>query len=247
MLKALVLMLQFLTRIPINIKIDMNKETLGKGTFFFPFIGMMIGGIAAAVYYGLSFFNNDIASLGAVFTIIAVTGGLHLDGLSDTADGFFSSRKRERILEIMKDSRVGVFGVVIIIFDILFKYVIIKEMNVRIAIIAIVLSCGIGRVSASMLFTFGKSARKDGLGDMFSGNNSKKYFFATLAIFLAIGICISNIVFIIAVFSSMMFSLFFMKYSYKIIGGLTGDVYGATCELSEIISLFVFLGGSMWI
>ncbi|MDK2952118.1 MAG: adenosylcobinamide-GDP ribazoletransferase [Kosmotogales bacterium] len=247
MLKALVLMLQFLTRIPINIKIDMNKETLGKGTFFFPFIGMMIGGIASVVYYGLGFVNNDIASLGAVFTIIAVTGGLHLDGLSDTADGFFSSRKRERILEIMKDSRVGVFGVVFIIFDILFKYVIIKEMNVHTAIIAIVLSCGIGRVSASTLFTFGKSARKDGLGNMFVGNDSKKYFFAALVIFLAIGIYVSNIVFIIAIVSSISFTLLFMKYSYKIIGGLTGDVYGAACELSEIISLFVFLGASMWI
>jgi len=240
-------MLQFMTRIPINIKIGIDKEILSRGTFFFPFIGMMIGGISSAMYYVLSFINNDLASLGAVFTIVAVTGGLHLDGLSDTADGFFSSRKREEILEIMKDSRVGVFGVVFIIFDIMFKYIMIKEMSVHTAVIAIVLSCGIGRVSASMLFTFGKSARKDGLGDMFSGNNSKKYFFSALIVFLALGIYISNIVFIIAVFSSMVFSLLFMKYSYKIIGGLTGDVYGAACELSEIISLFVFLGFSMWI
>lgn len=245
--KSFILMLQFLTRLPINISVDVDRKNIGRGTVYFPFIGMLIGSISALTYYALSFINKDIASLGGVFAIIAVTGGLHVDGLSDTCDGFFSSRKRERILEIMKDSRVGTFGVIGIIFDIFSKYVIIKSMDVRLAVIAIILACGTGRLLSSLLFTFGKTARPGGMGDMFTGNNTKVFFLIGAIIFLVLGFFLLGVNFLIALLVSILFSILFMIYSYKVIGGLTGDVYGACCELGEIIFLLSILVVKIWI
>ncbi|SKA82920.1 cobalamin-5'-phosphate synthase [Caloramator quimbayensis] len=246
MVKSFILMLQFLTRLPINKNIDMDKDTITKGTLFFPFIGMIIGTISGIVYYLLSFINKDVASLGAVFAIVFVTGGLHLDGLSDTADGFFSGRDRNRILEIMKDSRIGSFGVIAIVFVLLSKYVLIKSLNHDV-IKVIILSCGLARLGISMLFSFGKTVRQNGLGSMFTNSESRKYFFISLIIFSAIGYLIKGNLFLIALFCSMVSSLIIMKYSYKVIGGLTGDVYGAACEILEVICIFIFLVVMLWI
>jgi len=241
MFKAFILGLQFLTRLPINIAIEFDKKILSKTPIFFSTIGIIIGTIAASIYYLLNLLNGDIAALGAVFTLIVITGGLHMDGLSDTCDGFFSSRTKERVLEIMKDSRAGSFGVISIVFDILFKYVLLKSMTIEAAIPALILSCAIGRTMIAMLLSFGKSARPGGMGEIFMSKNSKLYFAVTLLILIIIGVIISKYAFLIALFAAIIFSLMFMKYSYKIIGGVTGDVYGANCELSEIVALTVFL------
>ncbi|EYE89254.1 hypothetical protein Q428_03775 [Fervidicella metallireducens AeB] len=246
MIKAFILMLQFLTRLPINIPVDMDSKTLSRGAFFFPFVGVVVGLISGGVYYLFQFINNDIASLSAVFTIIFVTGGIHVDGLSDTADGFFSARSKERILEIMKDSRVGTFGVIAIIFDILAKYVIIKNIPAGLVIPALIFSCALGRTASSMLFSFGKSARPGGMGDMFTANPTKKYFISATIILTVIGLVTVRTMFLIALVSVVIFALLLMKLSYKTIDGLTGDVYGACTELCEIVSLTVFMAVSLW-
>ena len=240
MFKAFILGLQFLTRLPINIRIDFDKKVLSKTPIFFPIIGMIIGGIAAIVYYLFSFFNKDIAALGTVLSLVLVTGGLHIDGLSDTCDGFFSSRPREKVLEIMKDSRVGTFGVIAIVFDILFKYILLRNMTISVVIPALILSSATGRTMIAMLLSFGKSARSGGMGEIFMSKNSKIYFSLALLILLIVGVIIGKYAFAVAFFAAVIFSLLFMRYSYKIIGGVTGDVYGADCELSEIIVLMAF-------
>lgn len=240
MFKALILGLQFLTRLPINIRIDFDKKILAKTPIFFPLIGMIIGGIAAFVYYLLSFFNKDIAALGTVLSLVVITGGLHTDGLSDTCDGFFSSRPREKVLEIMKDSRVGTFGVIAIVFDILFKYILLRNMETRVAMTALILSCAIGRTMIVMLISFGKSARPGGMGEIFMSKNSKNYFALAMLILLIIGGIIGRYAFLIGLFAAVIFSLLFMKYSYNVIGGVTGDVYGADCEISEIVVMMAF-------
>lgn len=247
MVKALILGLQFLTRLPVNIGVDYNRENLTKTTFFFPFIGMLVGAIAAAFYYIFSFISSDIASICAVLALVITTGGLHIDGLSDTADGFFSSRPKEKILEIMKDSRVGAFGVIAIVLDILFKYVVIKSMEPKMAVAWIILSSGISRTMVSMLFCFGKSARKGGMGDMLMNKDSKKYFIPATIIFILIGLYICRLNFLITFGLALIFTLSLMRYSYKKIGGLTGDVFGANAELCEILSMAAFLVIAKWI
>ena len=246
-MRSFILMLQFFTRIPIPIVIDMEKKTISRGILFFPLIGMLVGGISWGVYYILSFINTDVAALGAVMGAVITTGGLHVDGLSDTCDGFFSARSRERILEIMKDSRVGTFGVIAIIFDFLARYTIIKDLPQDAALITFVLIFGASRLGAAMLITFGKSARPGGLGDMFSSSASKVYFLISVVIYTFLGIMLGSWTFVISLITMLIFYILLMRYSYRIIGGLTGDVYGAGIELSEIIGLITFMVVGRWI
>lgn len=244
MIKGLILSIQFLTRIPINIPVDFNERNLSKSTFFFPLTGMIIGGLAGLIYYFSSYINTDIASFLAVTTMIIVTGGLHLDGLGDTFDGFFSARDRERILEIMKDSRAGTYGVVAIILDILLKYVIISNMKGNIPIF-LAISCGNGRLIAAILMSFGKIARPGGIGDMFAKSNPKVYALGGGLIYSIVTFFI-NPLYLIPLGISLIVACLITLKTYKTINGFTGDVYGASIETIEIASLLAFLGVSAW-
>ena len=245
MIKGLILSIQFLTRIPINIPIDFGEGNLAKSSFFFSLAGMIVGGIAGILYYIVSYLNKDIASFIAITTIIIVTGGLHLDGLGDTFDGFFSARDKEKVLKIMKDSRTGTYGVVAIILDILLKYILLSNMEGNIPLF-LILSCGNGRLIAAFLMSFTKTARPGGLGDMFSSSGPRKYAVAGGIIYAVVTILI-NPMFIVPLLFSILSAILVSMKSYKIIGGLTGDVYGASIEIAEIVSLLGFLGVMEWI
>ncbi|WP_199228853.1 adenosylcobinamide-GDP ribazoletransferase [Sporanaerobacter acetigenes] len=245
MIKGLILSIQFLSRIPINIPIDFNGENLSKSTLFFPLTGMIIGGLAGLVYYLFSYINTDIASFLAITTIIIVTGGLHLDGLGDTFDGFFSARDKDRILEIMKDSRAGTYGVVAIILDILLKYILLSNISKNVPLV-LALSCGNGRLIAAVLMSFTKIARPGGIGDMFAKSKPKKYAL-TGTIIYGLVIFFINPLYLIPLGFSLLGACLITLKTYKTIGGFTGDVYGASIELTEIVSLLVFMGVMLWI
>jgi len=239
MMKGFILAIQFLSRLPINISVDFNDKNLSRSTLFFPFVGMIIGTGAGLVYCLVSRVNMDIASFLAVLTLVILTGGLHLDGLGDTFDGFFSARTRERILEIMKDSRAGTYGVVAIVLDILLKYVIISNMKENV-LPALVFSCGNGRLIAVIFMSFGKIARPGGLGDMFKKSNPKKYAFIGGIVYILITLLV-NPMYLIPLGISIIAAFLLALKTYKVIGGFTGDVYGAGIEITEIVSLLSFM------
>ena len=93
----------------------------GKQVIYFPLVGLIIGAMLWTVDWIFSCFANiEIRVIGDVLFLAIISGALHLDGLADSADGLFSHRSREQILEIMKDSRIGVMGVLALIFCLLF-------------------------------------------------------------------------------------------------------------------------------
>lgn len=245
MIKGLILSLQFLTRIPINIPVEFNKENLAKSTFFFSLVGAILGGICGIIYYLFSFINIELAALATVMGMIAVTGGLHLDGIADTFDGFMANKDKETTLEIMKDSRVGTFGAVALILTILTKYVVISNFTVNVPII-LILSLANSRVVVCHKMIYKKIARPGGLGDMFHSSNLKKYALSGAIIYTGI-IAILNPIYLIPLVSTILVGEMISSISYKKIGGFTGDIYGATIEIGEIVSLMTFMGVSMWI
>lgn len=240
MINGLIIALQFLTRIPLNISIDYNKKNVSKSTFFFPVAGLIIGAFSAATYYITSFEGRDIAAFSAVLMMIFVTGGLHIDGLSDTCDGFFSSRSKERILEIMKDSRTGTFGVIAIVLDILAKYILISKLQQGIFIV-LPLSCANARLTSVMLISYMKNARSGGMGALFSESGTKKYFWSALIAYATFIFMFLGAKYLIPLGATVICALLISLKSYKTIGGLTGDVYGTNTELGEIVSVAVFL------
>lgn len=245
MIKAMILAVQFLTRLPVNIGVDWNRENLRKSTFYFPFVGLLIGLIAYGVNYLFSYINQDVAAVFTVLALIVVTGGLHLDGLSDTCDGFFSNKDRETILDIMQDSRVGAFGVIGLIIVLLLKYVLIKNLGDG-SFIFLVFSLGNSRAVQVFNLAFKKPARESGIGYMF--RTSKPDQMALMGIVLYI-ILISYVDYriLIPLAVNFLFMELLSHYSMKKIGGLTGDVLGTMAELGEVVSLITFLGVSQWI
>ena len=115
--------LQFLTRLKIVNQTEWSVEDFGKSVVAFPYVGLIIG-LILALFYGILSPFIPLVPLMLILVIaeFLITGGLHADGLMDTSDGLFSGRERDRKLEIMKDSRIGSFGVVAFVFVILLKW-----------------------------------------------------------------------------------------------------------------------------
>lgn len=245
MIKGLIVALQFLTRLPVNIAVDFNSENIRRSTFYFPFVGLLLGFIGVIPYIFLSSLNINIGSFITVLMIIILTGGLHLDGLSDSADGFFSNRDKERTLEIMKDSRIGAFGVLSLILIIFFKYILISNIEFNLPL-ALVLSMGNSRLVVLLQIAFKKVARPGGLGDMVSKSEPKTFVISSVILYLLL-ISFIDIIYIIPLGISFLVGEIISIYTYKRIGGFTGDVYGATIELTEAASLLGFWGVFLWI
>ncbi len=244
MIKGLILSLQFFSRIPININVDFNEKNIRYSIFFLPLVGAIIGGFGGLIYYLISPYNRLVASFLALLAAIILTGGLHIDGLSDTFDGFLSNRDKERTLEIMKDSRIGAFGVLSLVLLILFKFILIYSIeNLPLAII---LSFANSRLVVARIISYKKNARPGGLGDLFHKSNPKSLMIASGIIYMAILILL-DIRYLIPLLITFLAGEYISSISYKKIDGLTGDVYGAIIELGEAVSLLSFWSVMLWI
>ena len=246
MIKGLILALQFLTRLPINISIDFNEKNIRNSIFFYPFVGVLIGGIAGVIYYPIAKHSINIASIIALLIIIFLTGGLHIDGLSDTFDGFLSNRDREKTMEIMKDSRIGAFGVLSIVILLLFKFVLISSIDIDNLPIFLLLSMGNSRLVVSRLISYKKVAREGGLGSLFHKSKPGKLILVSGLVYIGV-LLLLNVYFLIPLIITFIMGELFSNWTFKKIGGMTGDIYGAIIEIGDTISLLTFWGIMLWI
>lgn len=244
MIKGFILSLQFFTRIPINVAVDFNKRNIGYSIIFLPLVGAIIGSLGAFVYIVFQAHNKLVAGFLTLLTTIMVTGGLHLDGLSDTFDGFFSNQNKEKTLEIMKDSRIGAFGVLSIVLLILFKFILIISIDKL--PLGIILSFVNSRFIVSRIISYKKAAKREGLGNLFHKTNSKKVINISLFIYIVV-LLMFNIKYLLPLAMTYFLGEYISKLAYKKVNGLTGDVHGAIIELGEVISLFGFWGVMLWI
>lgn len=239
-MKSLVLIFQFLTKLPINIKIDADKKDFSKGIIWFPLVGLVIGLLLAGLYYISSLvFSTILVSVIIVVFEIFITGGLHLDGLADSFDGLYSYRDKDRMLEIMKDSRIGANGVIILILNILIKVFLINEFNQDYIYYALILMPVVSRFTTVFLSRFSYYARKNGMGGFFIGETSTKQFVIALIMTLLFSMIYYQSILILIVI--IIITIIFRNHVYKKIDGITGDILGAWVELSEVLYLIFFL------
>lgn len=130
-MNSLLLAIQFLTRLPIHAETEFNEKEAGKSLFWFPWISFVMGVI-------VGFVNNFFYDVGPLFgaflgllTWYLLNGGLHMDGLMDTADGFLSNRERDRVVEIMHDSTIGVFAVLALALIVLGKFSVLASVAIQ--------------------------------------------------------------------------------------------------------------------
>ena len=252
--------LQFLTRLSIVKQTVWTEESFGKSVKYFPAVGAVLGICYAVTIFIFVYVTNGafpiFTGAAGFFLTVILTGGIHCDGLMDSADGLFSGRDKDKILEIMKDSRAGAFGVTALVTVAALEISAMAELAKNFSIllvIAVYAAPIIGRLAMVLAISIFPYARPEGLGKAFSKYATPKTFLAALVetiLFLLPLYFVEVEIFataIIALAAAIIFALYFGKYVKLKLGGLTGDIYGAVEFLAEVLTLIIFLFAGLYI
>lgn len=231
-MKTVWLILSYFTRLPVPF-VEYTEQRYLRGLKLIPLVGILMG----ALLYGVSFthrlFHPDVVSLVLLGAYIWMTGGLHLDGLADTCDGIFSGRERERMLEIMKDSHVGSFGVLAMIFFVAYYMIMLGRIPYEALLILPVVGKSAPLVSASMA----DYVRPSGMGKLLVDNCGRSELLMALTVPAAAAALI-NPWFLTGVAAGLLSVVLMTWRLKKILGGITGDTMGMVCEISQMVYVF---------
>jgi adenosylcobinamide-GDP ribazoletransferase len=250
-LNGLAAAVQLLTRIPLPIQVPFDPPTLARSMISFPVAGLLIGLMTSGAASLLD--PLDMPMLAAALTLgwwIALTGGLHLDGWMDTADGVLSGRPREQMLEIMKDSRVGAMGVIAAFVLLLVKFAALVTVFERADSPAVWVMLAIGPVWSRWWMTAAialwPNAREGGMGAMFRAAKLRHVIGAWIAaaiisVLLLLGSGLDGAAMWISLLgiaaSAALIGFSLAMWLSRKLGGLTGDTYGAMNEAAEAACL----------
>ena len=270
-MKGFLLLLSFMTRIPMP-KIDYDEEKLGKSMKLFPLVGVVIGFILLFFSIVFSYVLSNLSFsaflpiiiLVVILTDLISTGALHLDGLADTFDGIFSYRSKHKMLEIMKDSRLGSNGALALILYFLIKFVLLYSLLMEDqgeTVFAVLTYPVVARLCSVISCASSPYARGSGMGKTFVDNTKTCGLIVATVITLlyTIGMLFmpfilftnyslpmqfmirSVLIIVIIVGLLALFAFAFSKLIERKIGGITGDTLGALLEISSLVYIFLFL------
>ncbi len=234
--------LRFLTVIPIPGRRGHSSADLAGSLWYFPLVGLLLGGISGGVFYLVGpHLPRLVAAVLALALLVAWSGGLHLDGVADCGDGFFSARSRERMLEIMRDSRVGSHGVVVLVLLLGLKGAALASLRAGELWRVLILMPLAGRVAILLMLALLPYARpQGGLATVFY--RGRKWPAALVGIVvLGVGAWLTaGSVGLLSVCDTLVLLLPLCYYCYAKIGGATGDTLGAACEIGETLTVVFF-------
>lgn len=238
---------QFLTIAPTLIKRMFTSHEMGQAVGWFPLVGVVLGILLYGVNYAVqSIFPTSVSAALTLFAWIIFTRAFHLDGFMDTCDGLFGGWTSERRLEIMKDSRMGAFGVAGGILVLLTEYAALQSISdaspplTSSLFPALVLSTTLGRWASPLVIYAFPYAREDGLGVEMKRNVSKwEIILATLITGLTAWLISGWIGFLLMV-GAAVFGFAVGFYAMRLLSGLTGDIYGTVTTLVEMLTLIFF-------
>jgi len=234
-MKSMAMMMLFFTRIPIKHHYQFDDQDYQLGILLFPLIGLLIG-IGLLILKKATFFVNPyISAIILVFFYVWITGGIHIDGLSDTSDGIFSGQDQTKMLDIMKDSRVGSFGALSISLLIV-SYVVLFAVNPGGTILVMAIMGKASVLGAASISAYAKD--EAGLGAAFikyCTDRERNIGFA----FTAVLALIVNYRLIVPVVATFILTGLITKSVIKKIGGMTGDTLGFVHEISQIAFLLI--------
>lgn len=238
--------LSFMSRLPVPHRWSrgLEVEKYVRGIVTFPLVGLLLGALSGLVFMALqSWCGLPLAALFTVLALALLTGGFHLDGLADTCDGVFSARSRERMLEIMRDSRLGTHGGLGLVFVLLAKVLVISELALRGTpmLAALAAACAAGRGCAVLLMYGHRYAREEGLGNLFIGKVNGAQAAVTLGLALAFAVVLFGGSGLWAMLVTAVGIYFLGQLLRRTLGGQTGDTLGAAIELGEVIFLLALL------
>jgi adenosylcobinamide-GDP ribazoletransferase len=238
--------LRFLTVVPIALRREATAAEVGASIVYFPLVGAVIGLALAGTYWVLArFLPLSMANALILVGMVLVNGALHMDGFIDTCDGLAGNKPPEERQRIMKDSRVGAFGVVGGVLLLLLKFVSFNSIPQDVTIAGLVMMPVISRwlmVYAIVAYPYAKSR---GLGTVFKQEATwNRFWAATIIAAVAVAAALwwrgvnfryfSGAVAMVGVWVA---ALAWLQHLSRKFGGLTGDSYGSVCEFSEVAIL----------
>ncbi|MDD5255825.1 MAG: adenosylcobinamide-GDP ribazoletransferase [Candidatus Omnitrophica bacterium] len=235
---SLLIALQFLTIIPLKLK-NYSGARMASSAAYFPLAGLVIGLLLAGAEAAFSFLGFPALSVAVIITLMLalVTGGMHLDGLADTADALMSNKSKKDMLAIMRDPACGALGSFSITSALLLKIALLFPLGSCVKAPALVSMCVVSRWSAVFQMYAFPYAREEGKASPFIKEGKPRYLIvATL--------CAGIILFFLLKFAGLALLAFICLAAYlqgrfarRLFGGITGDTIGACIELCEIATL----------
>ncbi len=220
----------------------------GKKVLYFPLVGILIGlGLWGVDSISSLIFNAELRCAIDLIFLAIISGGIHLDGLADSADGILSHRGREKALEIMRDSRIGVMGALVVFFCLLIKFTALLGLTETNRWVWLIAAPALAKTSLIMGLVFTNYARNEGgLGNVFFQKN--RYSLLSLTPFtLAIPILTGVTSGLIALLGFFITLALLFSFFNRTIGGMTGDTLGATAEIIETIIIVEGVVLNHWI
>ncbi len=230
--------LGFLTVLPVRIKKIRDYE-FGRSLRFFPLVGIIIGAILAlSLHIFSSVFPHIATSALILIVLIIITGGIHLDGFADTCDGLYGNQTKEKILEIMHDSRIGVMGVLGVTSILLLKFAIFYSIPLNLLWKILIIMATLSRYAQVLACYSSDYVREEGKGKYFVEYARRKELIVSGIFSLVLVISLMGLKGFILLLLLTLIVLLLIGYIKKRIGGMNGDTIGAVSEISGIIVLF---------
>ena len=224
-----------LTRIPVRHPIDATPSEMARAQRAFPLVGAMIGLIVGLV--DRSLLGIGIPSLAAAALTLgagaALTGALHEDGLADVGDGFGGSRDRAAKLAIMRDSRIGTYGVIVLLVGFSARLSALASLPVGLVIPALIVAHTFGRAVIPVLAASMPFARDDGLGRSAGRPEPSSVILALVLAAVIVLLCLPFKDALLAMAFAVIAASAMAGLAWRQIGGVTGDVFGATEQVVE--------------
>ncbi len=239
------LALMLLTRLPVG-RLSDPMPSIADACWAFPFAGLCVGTIAATVLAGAISVGlaPAIAAGLAVAAGVVVTGGLHEDGLADTADGFGGGKDRAQKLAIMRDSRIGSFGTLALILALGLRWTAVADLagqdmhHAAVAIVAIAIA---SRAGLPVILAFVPPARSDGMGHAASSGTAARAVVAVTLGFVGLAV-LPTLVAALGIAVGVVIAQFLMaRFAMRQIGGQTGDVLGAMQQVADLCAWIILL------
>jgi adenosylcobinamide-GDP ribazoletransferase len=255
-LRLFFIALQFFTRLPIPSWVGFEASWLQHASRYFPLVGCVVAAIAAAVYFAAALvLPAPVAAVLSTAASIYLTGAFHEDGFADTCDGLGGGMTRERVLEIMKDSRVGAYGAIGIACMLAAKLTALAMLPPRVAIGALFLAHPLSRLAAAALiwkldYVRGEGKAKPLAQQMTSAEFSIALVTALLPapLLLASG-WVSPAAALAALLAALLAAIWLGRKLQRRLGGYTGDCLGAVQQVAEVfiyIGVLATLGHGAW-
>lgn len=231
------------TRLPSPIKLNWSEKIMTDSFRYFPLVGIVTGIAGSIIYLFLSYwFNLQIAVIGTLAGLALITGCMHEDGLADFFDGFGGGYNKERILAIMKDSHIGVYGVIALILLFLMKGMIFMSVDMHVFPLLLISAAALSRVPPLFLINTSNYARSESSKGDYTRNriSPESVAFAVLTGVLPL-LFFSWVFSVLSMLVLIIFFLLYRSYLHKKIDGFTGDTLGALQQFSEIIIFLSYL------